>query len=93
LTATVAAFLIAAGLAAIHVFVGAMRFLDGVPRSRWLSAAGGAAVAYIFPHLLPELAATLRKAGLDAERVYFVLALIGLVIFYGIERRVRVASG
>jgi len=33
-----------------------VRLLDVVPRSRWLSAAGGVSVAYVFMHLLPELA-------------------------------------
>jgi hypothetical protein len=90
---SVAALLIAACLAAIHIFVSQMQVLSGVPRSRWLSAAGGAAVAYIFLHLLPDLAAAHRRAGVDSETLYFVIALVGLVAFYGVERRVRLARG
>ena len=32
-------------LAFLHVIAGRLRFLDAVPRSRWLSAAGGISVA------------------------------------------------
>jgi hypothetical protein len=89
----ITALLIAACLAAIHLFVSRMRMLGGVPRSGWLSAAGGAAVAYIFLHLLPDLAAAHRRAGVESETLYFVIALAGLVTFYGVERRVRLARG
>ena len=54
-----------AGLAVIHLFAARLRFLDVFPRSRWLSAAGGIAVAYVFVHLLPDLAEeqeTIREA-------------------------------
>lgn len=43
-------------LALAHVGTPYLRFLHGTPRSAWLSAAGGVAVAYVFVHLLPELA-------------------------------------
>jgi hypothetical protein len=48
--------LLVAALAAVHLFSGRMSFLSASPRSRWLSAAGGVSVAYVFVHLLPELA-------------------------------------
>ena len=57
--------LLAAGLAAVHLFSGRLRFLSVLPRSRWLSAAGGVSVAYVFVHLLPDLAeeqVTIRRA-------------------------------
>ena len=44
-------------LAIIHVITPSLRFLWGTPRSIWLSLAGGVSVAYVFVHLLPELAA------------------------------------
>lgn len=81
----------AATFALVHLLAGRLRFLEGVPRSRWLSMAGGAAVAYVFLHLLPELAAEQRhledlsSLGFIEERVYLV-ALIGLALFYGLER-------
>ena len=48
--------LLVAGLAMVHLFSGRVRFLDVLPRSRWLSVAGGISVAYVFVHLLPDLA-------------------------------------
>ncbi len=44
------------GLVVIHLFSNRLRFLDDTPRSIWLSIAGGISVAYVFVHLLPELA-------------------------------------
>ncbi|NNC58720.1 MAG: hypothetical protein HKO05_01870 [Erythrobacter sp.] len=89
------ALIIAAGFAAIHLFAGRLRFLETTPRSAYLSAAGGIAVAYVFLHLLPELfehRATfvehLRLAEDNAETLLFSLALTGLVIFYGVERAI-----
>ena len=46
-----------AALVVVHVVTPALRFLEGTPRSVWLSVAGGVSVAYVFVHLMPELAA------------------------------------
>ena len=35
-------------LSATHVFVNRLAFLQGIPRNKWLSIAGGISVAYIF---------------------------------------------
>lgn len=93
--ALVAAF----GLAAIHLFSGGLSFLDGVPRSRWLSIAGGVSVAYVFVHLLPELAENQEViAETVNEHVLFLaffedhvylVALLGLAIFYGLEQAAK----
>lgn len=86
----------ALALVLVHVFADRMRFLEGTPRSRWLSAAGGISLAYVFLHLLPELAegqALLAEEGMGLGLVEFEiygLALIGLLAFYGIERMVQV---
>lgn len=88
--------LVALLLAGVHLVAGKIRFLEVVPRSTWLSAAGGIGVGYVFVHLLPEAEAhgrRLRETGvLDGAwlgwieaPVYFV-ALLGLVLFYGLER-------
>ncbi len=81
------------GLALIHLFAGKLRFLDVIPRSRWLSFAGGTSVAYVFIHLLPELARAQEEIGDElgaivaaAEHHVYGLALLGLVVFYGLER-------
>lgn len=94
----VAAALAAVALAAVHLFAGRLRALDVVPRSRLLSAAGGASVAYVFVHALPELEAAggaldrrfVAPAFLE-EHVYLV-ALAGFVVYYGLERYVQRAA-
>ena len=88
-----ASLLAVAVLVAVHLFSGKLRFLEGTPRSVWLSMAGGVSVAYVFVHLLPELAegqeAIVEAAGEGLafleEHVYLV-ALVGLAFFYGLDR-------
>lgn len=91
---SVAATLLAVGaLAAVHVCAGYLRFLAGVPRSRWLSFAGGIAVAYVVVRILPELSEGQREVDESAnallpflEHHVYLLTLLGLVGFYGVER-------
>ena len=82
----------------VHVFGGGLAFLSKTPRSVWLSAAGGVSVAYVFVHLLPELAEhqdviaeRARDAGLlgAIESHAYLIALFGLGLFYGVERFAR----
>lgn len=87
------ALLAAIALVLIHVFAGRLAFLENLARKRWLSFAGGVAVAYVFVHLLPELAKyqeAFHAAGflpvIFFERHVYLVALIGLVVFYGLER-------
>ncbi|MGR3512113.1 MAG: hypothetical protein ACU0GG_05070 [Paracoccaceae bacterium] len=78
-----------AALAAVHLFSPRLSFLDKVPRSRWLSAAGGISTAYVFVHLLPELAHfDLHVLSGQSEAIY-VITLAGLVLFYALERWVK----
>lgn len=86
-------FLAAVGLVLVHLFSGKLRFLDGTPRSAWLSAFGGVSVAYVFVHLLPELASYEETiAAAVGERLpalenhVYLVALVGLAVFYGVER-------
>jgi hypothetical protein len=84
----------AAGLLAlVHLFGGQLRFLQAQPRSIWLSLGGGISVAYVFIHLLPELQQhqqTLRQAFSSAlaslHHHAYLIALLGLTVFYGLER-------
>ena len=80
-----------ASLAACQLVVHRLRFTHYLPRSRWLSFAGGMAIAYVFAHLLPELSARqydvarsawLRPLALD-EAIY-LMAMVGLIGFYGL---------
>ncbi|WP_339103894.1 hypothetical protein [Haloterrigena salinisoli] len=88
--ALTAAFAI--GLALVHVFAGRLRFLEAIPRSRWLSMAGGVSVAYVFVHLLPEVgaaAAAIDESGTvlaTVDRHIYLVTLAGFVAFYGLER-------
>ena len=80
-------------LAVVHLLAGKLRFLKVIPRSAWLSGASGVSVAYVFLHLLPELSAGEEKvrravgevAGMEESHV-FLVALVGLAVFYGLER-------
>ena len=86
----------ALALAAVHVAAGALRFLRGTPRSAWLSIGGGVSIAYVLVHLLPELARTQEAVGGDEtgplpflEDHAYLLALAGLLLFYGVELHAR----
>ena len=65
-------------------------------RRRWISAAAGISVAYVFVDLLPELgaqqrvfAAAMGNAGiLFVEERMYVLALGSFVLFYGLDHMV-----
>ncbi|MGH1570955.1 hypothetical protein ACRAWG_10070 [Methylobacterium sp. P31] len=91
MTITLLTLLAVALLALVHVLTPSMRFLEGTPRSAWLSVAGGVSVAYVFVHLLPELAAGQEVIGRAtavslAERHVYLIALAGLLVFYGLDR-------
>lgn len=85
--------LAAAALALVHLFAGRLRFLEGIPRHRWLSFAGGVSVTYVFLHLLPELARGQQAVSEHhgavlsvTQRHVYVLALLGFAVYYGLER-------
>jgi len=88
-----ASFFAVVGLALVHLVAAQLRFLKGTPRSRSLSIAGGVSVAYVFLHLLPELAEyqeILAEATGEAfaflEHHVYLLSLMGLAAFYGLDR-------
>ena len=87
-----------AGLAVVHLLAGKIRFLHAWPRSAWLSFAGGVSVSYIFVHVFPELEEaqkTISGHGAVAflEHHAYLLALVGLVLFYGLEHWVSQNRG
>lgn len=89
---------LAVGLAIVHLFAGRLRWLNVVPRNRWLSFASGVSVAYVFVHLLPELSAAqetiannLGSTLLFLEHHVYLVALLGLTAFYGLERSAKVS--
>ncbi len=88
--------LLVAGLAIVHLFSGGIRFLDVLPRSRWLSVAGGISVAYVFVHLLPDLAqeqeairGVVGRSFNFLEYHVYLVALVGLSALYGLERAAK----
>lgn len=85
-------------LALVHLLAGHLRFLSAIPRSYWLSIAGGASVAYVILHLLPELSAgqevfhqQLGSSLSFIEHHIYLIALVGLTVFYGLERMAKTA--
>lgn len=87
----------AIGFTFIHLFSKSMTFIKDTPRSRFLSIAGGIAVSYVFIHLLPDLNKhqhIIEKAGGSGifhllENHVYLIALLGLTIFYGLEKMVK----
>jgi len=84
--------------AAIHMLIGHMSGLHGARRSGWLSFGGGVAVTYVFLHVLPGLtehnevlAHGNEAVAFVADHIVYLLALLGLVVFYGLDRSVVVS--
>lgn len=79
-------------LALTHLFAEKLKF-SYIPRSKWLSFAGGISVSYVFVHILPELAEgqeVIQEKGLDFLRHHnYLIALFGLALFYGLEKTAK----
>ncbi|GER23972.1 hypothetical protein NCCP1664_24670 [Zafaria cholistanensis] len=83
-------------LTGLHLAAPRIRSLPLVPEHYLGSFAGGLAVAYVFLHLLPEIAAgneAIGEALTDIleptpllELAIFFVALAGFTVFYGLER-------
>lgn len=83
-------------LAASHLAAPRLRQFGGLPERAVASLAGGLAVAYVFLHLLPEVAAgneAIGEALSDVvtltpllELAIFAVAMAGFLVFYGLER-------
>ena len=90
------ALVIALLLAGLHLAAPRIRRLPLVPESATGSFAGGLAVAYVFLHLLPEIAEGNESVGEALSDVVrptplvdlgiFLVALAGFTVFYGLER-------
>ncbi|MFC6039323.1 hypothetical protein ACFPYN_07795 [Paenisporosarcina macmurdoensis] len=90
-------FLFTIGLVFVHIFSKNLHFLHSVQRHRFLSLSSGVAVAYVFVHLLPELNEYQKiledtidnKLLILLEDHIYMIAMFGLVVFYGLELIVR----
>lgn len=93
-------FIFAIGFVLIHLFSKRLKLLKVLPRSRFLSIAGGISVAYVFLHLLPELGifqdelqGELENGSLQfLENHIYLLAMSGLAIFYALEHSVKTSK-
>lgn len=86
----------ALGLVITHIFAGKLRFLQVLPRSKWLSGASGVSVAYVFVHIFPELNEGQKAFNQNTpaslsfiEHHVYLLALLGFTFFYMLERFVK----
>ncbi len=78
----------------VHLFVGRCRVFNEMPRSAWLSASGGAAVAYVFVYILPKLPKLQKVLGSASDEGFiaflehhaYLVALTGFIAYYGIDR-------
>lgn len=85
----------ALAIASIHIFSRLLGWLDGIPRARLLSAAGGISVSFVVVRLLPGLGEHVRVLGETVETdigavpyPVYLLTLLGILVFFGIERLV-----
>lgn len=99
----VGSLLIALVLAGLHLAAPRIRKLPFIPERATGSFAGGLAVAYVFLHLLPEIAEGDEAIGEALSDVLrptplvdlgiFLVALVGFTAFYGLERLADRDSG
>lgn len=82
-------------LAIVHMFAGKLLFQGTTSHQRWLSFGSGVSVAFVFVHLLPELSESqeaIRNVNFGIaflEHHVYLVALLGLAVFYGLERLAR----
>lgn len=77
----------------VHIFASRTRWLVAIPQRWWISIAGGVSIAYIFLDILPELSHAQAEVehGVGPLVTYlenhaYLLALVGLALFYGLEK-------
>jgi hypothetical protein len=98
LVSLVGTLLAATALEVVHLLAGRVHSLGVFPGRVWLSAGGGAAVAFVFVHILPELGRGHRAVGESAmiggvlERYVYLVALVGIILFYGLEHLAQRAA-
>jgi hypothetical protein len=87
---TLIATMLVALLFAIHLASRRLEHISSARRSLIMSAAGGVSAAYVFLHLLPELRHGERQLAdrfpfLAEQFGIYLIALFGLIIFFGLE--------
>lgn len=89
----VVGLLLAICLALVHISASRTQWLTRIPPCWWMSVAGGVSIGYVFLDIFPELqqaqAEVEHRGGflIDyLEHHVYLLALVGLAIFYGLEK-------
>jgi hypothetical protein len=104
MSASVLAIIASVALAAVFAFPGGVA--PGTEpariwsRRRWISAAAGVSVAYVFVDVLPELAAlnpvlvgaSGKESAPFAEQRIYVLVLLAFIVMYGLQHYVMQSS-
>ncbi|WP_216829753.1 hypothetical protein [Alkalihalobacterium elongatum] len=94
---TLDAFIIGFAFIMIHLLANEVIPSDRIKRLKWFSFSGGLAVSYVFVYVLPTLhkeQIVVKKYGdyFTMESELYFIGLIGLLIFYGIQKVVRKAQ-
>ncbi|MQR97092.1 hypothetical protein EJV22_17985 [Fictibacillus phosphorivorans] len=97
MTKIVLSFIFAIGFAIVHLCSKYLSYIKKSLQSKFLSFAGGVAVSYVFLHLLPDLSHYQQKVGKRLnhgighylEDHIYLIAVLGLALFYGLERLVK----
>ncbi|MEO0869729.1 MAG: hypothetical protein AAFY17_15090 [Cyanobacteria bacterium J06642_11] len=86
-------FALATCLGLVHVFASRTQWVGRIPQRWWVSIAGGVSIAYIFLDVLPELSHAQMEVEHSGAAVVayledhaYILALTGLILFYGLEK-------
>lgn len=90
MSAVLTSFLATICAVVVYTFIGRCHFLHKKPHSGWLSAFGGAAVAYVFVYVLPKLA-KMQHIIVDeygsppilGNHLAYIVAMMGFLVYYG----------
>ncbi|GAE35048.1 hypothetical protein [Halalkalibacter akibai] len=91
------AFIMGISFILIHLFANKLIPSKRIHRLKWFSFSGGLAVSYVFVYVLPTLhkeQILVKKYGdyFTMESELYFIGLIGVLIFYGIQKIVRKAQ-
>ncbi|TWT14616.1 hypothetical protein [Planomicrobium sp. CPCC 101079] len=90
----VPSLLVILGFMVVHIYTHYIKFLNNPQKNVLMSLVSGGSIAYVFLHLVPELAhyeEVVEKAHLPQvfEHLHYfayMLSLLGIAIFYGIDK-------
>ena len=84
--------ILAISLALVHGFATRLPIFSIIPRFRWTSFAGGVSLSYVFLEIFPELSHAQEELQHSdillvqyLENHVYILALMGLLVFYGLN--------